>query len=177
MYSSSVARSDFKKKSTPFKPPISAIRVLPNSASSLFVAATVGRISNLFPRWMTNKLEQEHNLTSSQLMVMFLLSQSEKVTLGTLAELLDVTPRAITGMMSGLENENLIYKERDVEDRRVTWVSLNENGKKRFKKIRPDASKKFMGLFEVLSKKEQVDLVRIIEKLSDHMKAQLDKEI
>ena len=40
---------------------------------------------------------------------------------------------------------------------------------------RPDAASKLTSLFSVLSKKEQVELVRIIEKLTDHMKTQIDE--
>ena len=159
----------------PRKPPPSAIRLMPNSLASLFIAASVGRLSHLFPRWMSAKIEKVHDVTSSQILAVFIISQEDKVTMGQLAQMLDLTPRAITGLMSGLEKKKLVTRTKDQNDARITWLSLSEIGKKFLKDTRPDASKKLSTLFEVLTKKEQIELVRVIEKLTDHMKAQIDE--
>ena len=95
--------------------------------------------------------------------------------MGQLAQMLDLTPRAITGLMAGLEKKKLVTRTKDQSDARITWLSLSEAGRKFLKNVRPDTSKKLYGLFEVLTKKEQIELVRIIEKLTDHMKKQIDE--
>ena len=158
----------------PRKPPPAAIRLMPSSLASLFIAASVGRLSHLFPRWMSSKIEKVHDVTSSQILAIFIISQEEQITMGQLAQMLDLTPRAITGLMAGLEKKKLVDRTRDQSDARITWLSLSEGGKKFLRIARPDASKKLSGLFEVLTKKEQIELVRIIEKLTDHMKTQID---
>lgn len=158
------------------KVPISAIRVMPSSLASLFIAASVGRLSHLFPRWMSSKIEVVHDITSSQLLAIFLLSQSKEMTMGQMAEMLDLTPRAITGLTAGLERKKYITRRRDQEDARNVWLSLSDSGKDFLKKVRPDASRKLTSLFEVLTKSEQIELVRIIEKLTDNMKIQIDEK-
>lgn len=164
-----------KPEKGPRKPPISAIRVMPKTLASLFIASSVGRLSHLFPRWMMVKIEIEHDVTASQIMVLFLLSQSEPMTMGQISHMLDLTPRAITGLMTGLEGKSYISRTKDKSDRRITWVKLTPVGKAFLKIARPDAASKLSSLFEVLSKREQVELVRIIEKLTDHMKVQIDE--
>ena len=159
----------------PRKPPPSVIRLMPTSLASLFIAASVGRLSHLFPRWMSTKIEKVHDVTSSQILAIFIISQEDQVTMGQLAQMLDLTPRAITGLMAGLEKKKLVTRTKDQSDARITWLSLSGDGKKFLKLARPDASKKLSGLFEVLTKKEQIELVRIIEKLTDHMKTQIDE--
>ena len=159
----------------PRKPPPSAIRLMPTSLASLFIAASVGRLSHLFPRWMSTKIEKVHDVTSSQILAIFIISQEDQVTMGQLAQMLDLTPRAITGLIAGLEKKKMVTRTKDQSDARITWLSLSEDGKKFLKLVRPDASKKLSGVFEVLTKKEQIELVRIIEKLTDHMKAQIDE--
>ena len=159
----------------PHKPPPSAIRLMPNSLASLFIAASVGRLSHLFPRWMSAKIEKVHDVTSSQILAIFIISQEEQVTMGQLAQMLDLTPRAITGLMAGLEKRKFVTRTRDQSDARITWLSLSEDGKKFLRIARPDTSKKLSGLFEILTKKEQIELVRIIEKLTEHMKTQIDE--
>ncbi len=167
-------KAEKKSRVLPRKPPPSAIRLMPGSLSSLFVAASVGRLSHLFPRWMGVKIESEHDVTSSQIMLLFLLSQSEEMTMGQIAQMLDLTPRAITGLVTGLERKQFISRSKDKHDHRVIWVKLSATGKSFLKVARPDASAKLGKLFEVLSKKEQIELVRIIEKLTDHMKSQIE---
>lgn len=158
------------------KVPISAIRVMPSSLASLFIAASVGRLSHLFPRWMSSKIEVVHDITSSQLLAIFLLSQSKEMTMGQMAEMLDLTPRAITGLTAGLEKKKYVKRRRDDEDARIVWISLTQNGKTFLKSVRPDASRKLAALFDVLTKSEQIELVRIIEKLTDNMKIQIDEK-
>ena len=158
------------------KVPISAIRVMPISLASLFVAASVGRLSHLFPRWMSSKIEVIHDITSSQLLAIFLLSQSKEMTMGQMSAMLDLTPRAITGLTVGLEKKKYIKRRRDQEDARIVWLSLSDSGKNFLRKVRPDASRKLANLFEVLTKSEQIELVRLIEKLTDNMKSQIDEK-
>lgn len=160
----------------PRKPPVSAIRLMPSSLASLFIAASVGRLSHLFPRWMSAKIEKVHDITSSQILAIFIISQEEQVTMGHLAHMLDLTPRAITGLMVGLEEKKLVIRTKDQSDARITWLSLSPAGRGFLKSVQPDASTKLSGLFDVLTKKEQIELVRIIEKLTDHMKLQIDEK-
>lgn len=159
----------------PRKPPPSVILVAPKALASLFVAASIGRLSTLFPRWMGKKVENEHDVTSSQLMVIFLLSQSDKATMGELAQMLDLTPRAITGIIDGLTKKKYVQRSQDAHDHRISWISLSPTGKAFLKLARPDISTKLGSLLSVLTRKEQVELVRLIEKLTDHMKEQIDE--
>ena len=168
-------KAEKKSRSLPKKPPPSSIRILPSSLASLFIAASVGRLSHLFPRWMSVKVETEHDITSSQMMVLFLLSQNGELTMGQISQMLDLTPRAITGLMKGLEQKKYIVRTKDKKDQRVIWVKLTPAGTSFMKIARPDTAAKLTSLFSVLSKKEQVELVRIIEKLTDHMKTQIDE--
>jgi MarR family 2-MHQ and catechol resistance regulon transcriptional repressor len=164
-----------KQRLGPRKPPPSVILIAPKSLASLYVASSLGRLSSLFPRWMGKKVESKYEVTSSQLMLMFLLSQSEKMTMGQLAEMLDLTPRAITGIVDGLNKKKYVLKNQDPEDHRIFWILLSPQGKTFLKSARPDIATKLGDLLGVLTRKEQVELVRLIEKLTDHMKIQVDE--
>ncbi|CAB4981309.1 unannotated protein [freshwater metagenome] len=157
------------------KPPPTVIFVAPKAVASLYVAASIGRLSALFPRWMSKKVESQYDVTSSQLMLMFLLTQSEKMTMGQLAEMLDLTPRAITGIVDALTKKKFVFRNQDLSDHRITWIFLSPQGKSFLKTARPDIATKLGSLLSVLTRKEQVELVRLIEKLTDHMKEQIDE--
>ena len=96
--------------------------------------------------------------------------------MGQMSAMLDLTPRAITGLTVGLEKKKYIKRRRDKEDARIVWLSLSDSGKNFLKKVRPDASRKLANLFEALTKSEQIELVRLIEKLTDNMKSQIDEK-
>jgi DNA-binding MarR family transcriptional regulator len=176
VYIDVMKKSEVNPKLRPRKPPPSVILVAPKALASLFVAASLGRLSTLFPRWMSKKVESKYEITSSQLMVMFLLTQSEMATMGQLSEMLDLTPRAITGIVDGLAKKNYAIRIQDSNDNRITWIHLTPQGKEFFKSARPDISAKFGDLLRVLTRREQVELVRLIEKLTDHMKEQIDEK-
>jgi DNA-binding MarR family transcriptional regulator len=164
-----------KPRLGPRKPPPSVILVAPKALAALYVASSIGRLSSLFPRWMGKKVESKFEVTSSQLMVMFLLSQSEKMTMGQLAEMLDLTPRAITGIVDGLISKKYVLKNQDSNDARIYWILLSSQGETFLKSARPEISAKLGDLLGALTRKEQVELVRLIEKLADHMKFQIDE--
>ena len=52
------------------------------------------------------------------------------VYVSTIAERLKVTPSAISRMLKGLEEKDLIERKVDKNDRRNTYVTLTEKGKK-----------------------------------------------
>jgi len=174
-YISSMEKPERKSKLGLRKPPASVILVAPKALASLFVAASIGRLGSLFPRWMSKKVESKYEVTSSQLMLMFLLSQTEKMTMGQLAEMLDLTPRAITGIVEGLTKKKYVLKNQDPKDHRIFWILLSPQGKSFLKSARPDIATKLGDLLGILTRKEQVELVRLIEKLTDHMKKQIDE--
>jgi DNA-binding MarR family transcriptional regulator len=94
--------------------------------------------------------------------------------MGQLAEMLDLTPRAITGIVDGLTKKKYVLKNQDSQDHRIFWILLSPQGKTFMKSARPDVAAKLGDLLGVLTRKEQVELVRLIEKLTYHMKLQID---
>jgi DNA-binding MarR family transcriptional regulator len=174
-YISSMENPEKKARLGPRKPSPSVILIAPKALASLYVTSSIGRLSSLFPRWMSKKVESQYEVTSSQLMLMFLLSQSEKMTMGQLAEMLDLTPRAITGIVDGLIKKKYVLKNQDSNDARIFWILLSPEGKSFLKSARPEIAAKLGDLLGVLTRKEQVELVRLSEKLTDHMKLQIDE--
>lgn len=141
-----------------------------------FLAASVGRVSNLYPHWLLLKIERRHGVTASRLIAMWLLQTRESVTMGALAQAIDLTPRAVTRIVDGLEADGYVIRSADESDRRITNVKLTSSGRRFLTRIFPDVADKFAGLFDVLDPNEAAELVRVLEKLTDHMKKQIDEE-
>jgi DNA-binding MarR family transcriptional regulator len=163
-----------KSGEPPPKPTPAMLRVMPRSLLSISTALTLGRSSTLFPRWMGAKIEAKHDITSGRLVLMWLLSRFGEMRMGAAAQMLDLTPRAITGQVDGLEDDGLAQRRASEEDGRVVYVSLTDKGSALISRIEPDLTESFTSLFSCLEKSEMRELIRITEKLTDHMKAQLD---
>ena len=155
------------------RPSSSSLSTMPKAQVSIFAAASVGRLSNLFPRWMSVHVEKEHGIASSRLMIMWILLNEGSLPIGQLAKLIDLTPRALTRIVDGLESNGYAMRKPEKTDKRAVNVELTKNGRAFFDEIVLDVTSKFESLFNVLDKREMVELSRIIEKLTDHMKSQI----
>lgn len=164
-----------RPKGAPRKPTAAELFVMPRSILSLFAAPAMGRLTNLFPRWLSAKLEGEAGLTGPRVMLMWLLSRWSEPTMGEVSQMLDLTPRAITRLMDGLEEEGLAERLPDPNDGRVFKVRLTRAGTRRFKELEPRLQGEFVSLFAGLEKQEIRELIRLVEKLSDTMIAQIEQ--
>ena len=74
---------------------------------------------------------QRHDglLPLGNLRALFLLMTEEEATAGALAREAALTPGGATSMIADLEAAGLVERRRDPQDRRVTWVSLTDQGR------------------------------------------------
>jgi len=157
----------------PPKPTAAALGAMSRSSLSVSAALTLGRSSNLFPRWMNVHIEAEHDVSANRLVLMWLLSRFGELRMGVIAQMLDLTPRAITRQVDGLEQEGLAERCPSESDRRVFYVRLTESGTALIAGLEPELVASFSALFQCLDKAEIREMVRILEKLTDHMTAQI----
>lgn len=94
--------------------------------------------------------------------------------MGQIADALDLTPRAITRLADGLVAEGFVERVADPKDGRVFRLRLTRMGKSQFKLLEPQLHEQFTELFSCLDKQEIRELIRLSEKLSDHMKSGLE---
>ena len=164
-----MASSPKNQRSAPRKPNSAELVVMQRRFLSLFAAASLGRVTHLFPRFLSEHLSDEPGITPPRVMLMWLLSRSDEPTMGEIAQSLDLTPRAITRLADGLVQEGLVERITEESDKRVFRLRLTSSGKKRFKNLEPKLQKDFEELFAALDKKEIRELIRLTEKLSDHI--------
>lgn len=141
---------------------------------SIAAAMSLGRSSNLFPRWMNLRIETEYGVTSNRLVLMWLLAGIGELRMGAVAQMLDLTPRAVTGQVAALEFDGLVERRVSDSDGRVVYVSLTSAGADLVRGLEPQLVESFSSLFSCLDKAEMREMIRILEKLTDHMKEQID---
>ncbi|CAM2788585.1 MarR family transcriptional regulator [Paenibacillus sediminis] len=79
------------------------------------------------------KLHMDNNLapslTESQLTVLEVLLDHDKMKPSDFIPFLSTTPAAVTMLLDRMEKNGLIARERDMNDRRIVWVSISEKGR------------------------------------------------
>jgi DNA-binding MarR family transcriptional regulator len=66
-----------------------------------------------------------------QILVRLHHEASGRFTMGELAEMLDITPRTVTGLVDNLERDGLVRRVADPEDRRSVYAEITDQGRDR----------------------------------------------
>lgn len=99
-----------------------------------------------FLRWHQGSVSLVH------LNVLTMLEASGPMSMGRLAESLDISVAGITGVIDRMEARGLVVRKRDAEDRRVILVHPGPGGRR---------------LFEDIGKRRRKGLAKLLSKLSD----------
>jgi DNA-binding MarR family transcriptional regulator len=78
----------------------------------------------------------QEQATASQLSALVTVERAGPITLGDLAGQERVQPPTMTRIVAGLEEQGLLARETDLEDRRVSRVSITAQGRKLLERIR-----------------------------------------
>ena len=81
-------------------------------------------------RWLDG-----HGLSEGRLSVLWRLQGEGSTTLGELAASLDVSPRNITGLIDHLEEDQLVERFPDPDDRRATRARLTPAGERKLRDV------------------------------------------
>lgn len=150
------------KKKRPFESP--------EQEAALNVLRTNDQLQNRFLR-----LFREYGVTPSQYNILRILRGEGKPmpSLEIGERMIQVVP-AMTGLIDRLEKQSLVRRERCLEDRRVIYIVLTEEGEQLLAKLDEPVAELHRALLGHLSKSELAELSRLLEKA--RLKIQLENE-
>ena len=122
-------------------------------------------------RWL-----ERHDLSEGRMGVLWRLRHKDEMTLGELAEDLDVSPRNITGLVDHLEEDKLVERFPDPEDRRAIRVRLAPAGKQKLADIKRQMGSQRQGLVAGFTEDELKQLRHLCLKLVQNMTATKELE-
>ena len=129
------------------------------------------RLASHGMRTMMDRWLERHDLSEGRLGVLWLLRFSESMTLGDLAESLNVSPRNITGLVDHLELDKLVERIPDPEDRRATRVRLSPAAKQKLSEIKEEMGNHRTGVVAGFTPEELKQLRHLLLKLIQNMPA------
>jgi DNA-binding MarR family transcriptional regulator len=114
-------------------------------------------------------------LTPSRTHLLWELGQRGPVPQRVLAEALNVTPRAVTGLVDALVANGLVTREPHPSDRRATLVTFTSRGKRLVAQLKRDHETLARALFSPMSRREFDGFARglagVIDRLRRHLAA------
>ncbi|MFM1845718.1 MAG: hypothetical protein RIS19_191 [Actinomycetota bacterium] len=153
-----------------------ALNKVPKNKRGPLGGAVTLRLGHLFSRWLERNIDVSWKGSAPQLMLIALLVRHKTLTMGEAAELLDVTPRAITRLVDSLEKEGLVTRQVSPHDKRVYLISVTAKTEAQAKQMMPKHEKKMSELFSIFSDAELLEYVRLSSKLAEHLKKDLKSD-
>ena len=86
-------------------------------------------LAPLLERLRTDALRRRR-LTQARARLLYVLAESGALVMSDLSRALDVTPRAVTGLVDALERDGLARRVGHPSDRRATFVELTPSGRR-----------------------------------------------
>jgi len=107
-----------------------------------------------------NRFLREHSfnhwmklgLTTMQLKSLFFIVETNNASSKKLAEILEVTPANVTGIIDRLAEQDLVVRVINPEDRRVVFLQPTEKGKQLIAALEEDASEHMVKILSGMSK-------------------------
>ena len=147
---------------------------LPHNRLALIASAATARLGHLFPRWIRRNIDADWGVNGPRTMLLVIVTKHGKLTMSQAARILDVTPRAITGLVDGLAAEGFLRREHDENDKRVVHILPTELAVEKANKLLPQHESRFAELFEVFSADELSTFIKLISKLSTRIKTDIN---
>jgi DNA-binding MarR family transcriptional regulator len=98
-----------------------------------------------------------------------------RLAMGELAEMLDVSPRTVTGLVDNLERDGLVKRVDAPADRRSVYAEITDPGRERLKALWRDASSLQDGLTRGIGELQLVQLRHLCLRLIQAMSAEEGK--
>jgi DNA-binding MarR family transcriptional regulator len=109
---------------------------------------------------------QEEQVSVAEWVAMRLIYGEAKRAAGDLATITGMTRGAMSKVLEKLEGKGLVVRVTDSDDNRVQWLSLTRKGMHRVPKLAALADRNDAQFFRCLDAREQAELRRILEKLT-----------
>ena len=93
-------------------------------------------------------------------------SYEDGVRQKALVEELDISPAAVSELVSKLEKDEYVTREVDQSDKRATLIKLTDLGKARAAELADERNERFSKAFTALTDKEKDQLLKLLEKLT-----------
>lgn len=124
-------------------------------------------ITNKVAKMMADEFNErlmKLGVTRVQWIAMYYLLKHDKLNQKELGEKMGIKESTVARLIDRMEKEGYIERVKDNEDRRITYIVLTENGKKRIEELLPEGQKMSEDFSEGINDEEIEVFIRVLEK-------------
>jgi DNA-binding MarR family transcriptional regulator len=131
--------------------------------------AAINQVARL-GRWAMERWAARYGLSEARLQVLLILrKQPQGLPLVRLAEALEISAPSLTGLIDHLEDDGLVVRQPDHNDRRSVLATLTALGRARVTEIWPDRLERQVGITHGVSTDELIQLRHLCLRLADNL--------
>ena len=144
-------------------------------ASNLSLSEFSDRVAELMPVISREFLKQQTTeflktkITMPQFIVLEILSHHGESKMTDLANLLDVTTAAMTGIVDRLVRDGYAARGHDEDDRRIVKIKLTQKGEKIVKSMVENRKRIMIKMFSGISQEEREQYLSILTRVRDQL--------
>lgn len=130
------------------------------------------KVSKAATQWTKSNIPTTGGMTVPRATVLVGLSvRTEPAGMSELGEFVGMSPRNMTVLIDGLEKENLVRRVPHERDRRITCVEITDAGREITQAQLGPSELTSAALFDDLATREQAELLRLLTKVADSLRA------
>lgn len=103
--------------------------------------------------------------SKNEILILWLLYRRQTVNMSQIAEYIHVPLNTATGIVARMEKQQLVIRERSVEDKRIVFIRSGEKGTRQMQEMMKEFMRYFSLLMESFSQEEIALLVKIMDKV------------
>lgn len=135
---------------------------------------TIFRYRNkLYDQQYKKRDDKLNNTKARMLMIIF---REERSMVVNISRQLNLSSGATTIMLNQLESEGYVIRVRSMDDRRIVWLSLSEEGKCLAEKIINFRNQYAADLLGVLTIDERADFIAILKKIEHRIEVRMKED-
>ena len=138
------------------------------SNTALVALRRILRVTELNSR----NLARQSELTASQLLLLKHVAQHGQALPSTIAKAIELKQATITVLINKLEEDGLVTRNRDTEDRRRVWVRLTDAGRSVLDRSPDLLQSRFEHGFDQLEEWEQSMIIATLERIASLLDAE-----
>jgi len=131
---------------------------------AFITGVTAKKVADNFNERLTKK-----GITRVQWMALYYIGKYGKVTQAELANLMNIKASTAVRLLDRMEREEYIIRERSLEDRRVTFISLTEKGKRLRAELLPEGEKMSLIVRKGITDEEIKIFKHVLDKITNNV--------
>lgn len=150
------------------------LALVPEDRLASLAAGALIVVSQMFRRWQSRSAEADWGMTGPRVTVLVLLTSARSMTMSEIAKTLEVTPRAVTRLVDGLEADGYVIRARDPDDKRVWHVTCTQKALTLADRLMPALADRMDALFEGFDVDQLRTYLDVLTTAGERIRAQLD---